>query len=157
MDLQEFRSKLVTAINQYESSRIKIALQATTDAIAEAADRVINRGESSRGDVFGEYADSTKKAKIRNNQTEKPYPNINFSDTNRMWGTTQGRVISSNATEIVIESAPSDPDRREIMAIHNERFESSSGLLTELNKEEQAMIVSFYEEYLDNEYNNIFE
>lgn len=148
---EEIRQQLKEAISAWPQQRIVIALAAMQDAVALAIDRIINRGENSRGGIFGEYADSTKRRKQSSGRAQPSFPNINFSDTNRMWRTTQARVLSTTKTEITLVIEPFDNNRREVFGYHEERFaDDNGGSIVALNDEEELIIIEDYQDaYID--------
>lgn len=152
MTFSEFRNNFSLILRDWQNKRASIPLEASITASSIAKDRVIERGQSSSGSVFGKYAESTKKRKIKKGQNRGSFPLINFSDTNIMWRTTKPIVSKVTADEVIISILPSDKSRQKVMGIHNERFKKK-GKLAALNNTELKNLLDDYQEELNNLFN----
>lgn len=155
MDFKEFRDRFALFIEDWQNKRASIPLAAATDASSVAKNRVIQKGISSVGSVFGNYAESTKKRKKKKGRTNAPFPKINFSDTNTMWRTSLPKVAKVTANEVVITIEPTDTERAKIMGIHNKRFKDKGKLLA-LNKQEIENVQNDYKDELVDTFKKYF-
>lgn len=152
MTFSEFKNNFSLILRDWQNKRVSIPLDASITASSIATDRVIEKGLSSSGSVFGKYAESTQKRKIKKGRNRGVFPNITFQDTNTMWRTTKPVVSKVTSDEVVISILPSDKSRQKIMGIHNERFKDK-GKLASLNKTELKNLFDDYQEELDNLFN----
>ena len=153
MQFNEFKEKWLLFMDEYKRERVSIPLRAALTASSIAKNRVVETGRSSTGSVFGVYAKSTQRRKKRSNRANlSSFPNINFSQTNKMWRTTLPQIEKVSDNRVTITIKPTDSQRAKIMEYHNKRFEDKKGHLAALNKEETENLLNDYKEELDKLY-----
>ena len=121
--LEKFRDALPNVRN-------KLILDSVFTAVDKLEKRVIKRRENAEGLTFGNYSPAYLKKRIAAGKGADA--RINFSYTGKMWQSTQPFIVESSDEQVRVRVQPTDDQRREIMGIHDARFNK----ILRLNQEE---------------------
>lgn len=125
-------------LSDLRDNRADEALTAGNDINALMKRRTINEGETPEGGTFGTYSDSYQRLREKKGYTDPPYPNVNFSFTNRMWDNIKPRVVEENENSVVIQIAPNQTFEIDKLRWNSERF----GEIVDLNDDERQMLIN---------------
>lgn len=150
MSTDEFLVVLERFNDTLPAKRDELILLAIHDINAIAQRRIIGSRANATGTIFGIYSPAYLKKRIKSGKGADP--RINFSFTGEMWKTTKPRIIQTSDDQVTVRVQPAREDRKEVMAIHDERF----GEILALSDEETDLLIEFFiegvQEHLDNHF-----
>ena len=145
--------KIDNALAKLPEALVKEALTFALSINAAIADRVQNDGLNASGTLFGTYAPSTQKAKIKSGRKAPNFPIINFTDYGNMFSDIKANIddVKRVGTKVVIKLAPTNKENIDKLRWNVDRFgeilEASQGeqdaLKKDIEKRYRKLLKSF--------------
>lgn len=121
---------------ELQRTRARDMLIIGLDTIAQVKRRVINTGINHEGRSFGVYSQAYQRTRKKENLTARPFPNVNFKRTTRMWNNTTAQVIGKNQYAVTIRLAPTQSGEQEKLKHNEDRF----GTIIDLDPKERKRL-----------------